>query len=581
MFIQPKLDSHTIVSAVFTKDGLVDYANRTSFSLIGGDQKYGDKITADPTFGYAFSGKNASFYSFDLGSLLSNNHDFSMECWFICSSMPFHGCSLMQLADSRTYADDDPSGTYSRCGLQFCGPNSGFPNGDLRWDRCRWNFADVAYTFNAWHHAAFVKSGNTHMAFLDGRPVGSGSRGTKAYGKWFLIGQGWTGVKMDEKCRIAHVRLSDIARYTSSFNVNNVYRKTLSGLFISQDPIDFYGTIGNRAINVEQLDVANTRRRLVFKVDNVWNKLVPQANGQAALARVPTQNISAASVLNEGNTAAEVNASKNVPAFADKVVYPAIAMDMNANATEIPKAKVKAVLNFPLNKKKRKKRIMSVDSHTMLLFTIDGDTAKDLKGAPVTNFSNISIVNSGDSRVTKKVAKYDSSSSIITVLPSNMYIGGSDFTIDFWIYNIRGNRYRFIFSLEYGENNSISYMAQYDFNAGGTWDYAPAPNKIGYFTYATYVNVKESFQNCRFKEGYDKWQHYAIVYQQSTKTSTVYVDGAKVASEIKEVPKNKVTKVKLGDTTSSENSPVGNMISTFRISNYARWTSNFTPPQCV
>ena len=48
---------------------------------------------------------------------------------------------------------------------------------------------------------------------------------------------------------------------------------------------------------------------------------------------------------------------------------------------------------------------MSVDNHTMLLFTIDGNTAKDLKGAPVANFSNISIVNSEDSRVTKKVAK--------------------------------------------------------------------------------------------------------------------------------------------------------------------------------
>ena len=224
---------------------------------------------------------------------------------------------------------------------------------------------------------------------------------------------------------------------------------------------------------------------------------------------------------------------------------------------------------------------MSVDNHTMLLFTIDGNTAKDLKGAPVAKFSNISIVNSGDSRVTKKVAKFDSRSSIITVLPSNMYIGGSDFTIDFWIYNIRGNGYRHIFSLEYGENNSRSYMGQYDFNAGGSWDYSSAPDKIGYFTYATYVNVHESFQNCRFKEGYDKWQHYAIVYQQSTKTSTVYADGAKVASEIKEVPKNKVTKVTLGDIIDDRHAPVGNMISTFRISNYARWTSNFTPPQCV
>ena len=44
----------------------------------------------------------------------------------------------------------------------------------------------------------------------------------------------------------------------------------------------------------------------------------------------------------------------------------------------------------------------------------------------------------------------------------------------------------------------------------------------------------------------------------------------------------KVTKVTLGEIIDDDqHAPVGNMISTFRISNYARWTSNFTPPQCV
>lgn len=347
MILPPKMDTHTIALVDFTRGYMIDRARKLTWGTFGGIAENDAHIIVDGKVGRAFSGLNGGFYSANISKYLPNNHDVTMECWFNCSSAPFHGSGLMQLADRETYADDNPNGTYSRCGLQFYNPSNGASSGGLRWDRCRWNFCDAAYTFNTWHHVAFVKSGSYHRGFLDGRLIDSRPSSTKPYGSWFLIGQGWTGTMMDAKCKMAQIRLSDIARYSGNFDPCKIYRTTAAGMFISKTSCNFSDAVGSRAFRFGYGDVANTRRRAVFKVDNVWYKLSIPANKIATLVKVPTQAITTASVLNEGNTAAEINSVVDVPAFANKVVTPAVALDMNENAKMIPWA------NFYCNYKTR------------------------------------------------------------------------------------------------------------------------------------------------------------------------------------------------------------------------------------
>ncbi len=63
-------------------------------------------------------------------------------------------------------------------------------------------------------------------------------------------------------------------------------------------------------------------------------------SGAATLSPLPTQAITAASVLSEGNTAAELAAVTGITAFVGKVVYPAIALTGPGDGSAIPSIKL-------------------------------------------------------------------------------------------------------------------------------------------------------------------------------------------------------------------------------------------------
>ena len=71
-----------------------------------------------------------------------------------------------------------------------------------------------------------------------------------------------------------------------------------------------------------------------------WYKLTI-TSGVAALTAVTTQNITAASVLSEGNTVSELSTATSIPPFAGKTIFTAIAFSANSSATEQPTIGVK------------------------------------------------------------------------------------------------------------------------------------------------------------------------------------------------------------------------------------------------
>lgn len=80
------------------------------------------------------------------------------------------------------------------------------------------------------------------------------------------------------------------------------------------------------AINIGGQQASNASRRFMFKLDGSYCKLTTDNQGVATPVAVDTQDITIDSVLEEGNTAAELAAVQSCPSFGGKVVYPVIAM---------------------------------------------------------------------------------------------------------------------------------------------------------------------------------------------------------------------------------------------------------------
>jgi hypothetical protein len=84
---------------------------------------------------------------------------------------------------------------------------------------------------------------------------------------------------------------------------------------------------------------ADTNRSVAFKIDGVWYKLTV-SSGIASLSALPTQAITIDSILQEGNTYAELQSATSIPGFVGKQIYPAIAVDAAGDATVYPSLKL-------------------------------------------------------------------------------------------------------------------------------------------------------------------------------------------------------------------------------------------------
>lgn len=129
--------------------------------------------------------------------------------------------------------------------------------------------------------------------------------------KWFIGGTKWS---------------------YETYNFDNGFRSTKESLITSKTPINLLDKSKVKGFTINGVQPANTNRKVAFKVDDVWNKLTTDG----ALSPLPTQAITSNSVLAEGNTVAELTALTNVPSLVGKLVYPAIALYADENATVMP-----------------------------------------------------------------------------------------------------------------------------------------------------------------------------------------------------------------------------------------------------
>jgi hypothetical protein len=94
------------------------------------------------------------------------------------------------------------------------------------------------------------------------------------------------------------------------------------GLAISKTALNFTNNNVVNMIDIVGSEPADTKRRFAFKIGDKYVKLDAEGNA----VNLATQAITVNSVLTEGNTAAELTALTNVPAFVGKMVYPVVAL---------------------------------------------------------------------------------------------------------------------------------------------------------------------------------------------------------------------------------------------------------------
>lgn len=109
---------------------------------------------------------------------------------------------------------------------------------------------------------------------------------------------------------------------------------TKKGLTYNNTPLDCAAMSSVTGFTLNGTQPSSTDRRVAFKVDGTWYKLV--GAGAATLSALPTQALTDDSVLAEGNTVAELAAITSIPAFVGKSVYVAIAMSAPGDATVLP-----------------------------------------------------------------------------------------------------------------------------------------------------------------------------------------------------------------------------------------------------
>ena len=107
------------------------------------------------------------------------------------------------------------------------------------------------------------------------------------------------------------------------------------GLLTALQPLNFLNKSRVTGFNIAGIEPANTSRHVAFKVDDVWNKLTI-SSGTASLTALETQEITADSLIAEGNTVAELQSVTDCTPFVGKLVYPAVALYADSSAEVMP-----------------------------------------------------------------------------------------------------------------------------------------------------------------------------------------------------------------------------------------------------
>ena len=208
-----------------------------------------------------------------------------------------------------------------------------------------------------------------------------------------------------------------------------------------------------------------------------------------------------------------------------------------------------------------------LDSNTLVLLHFDDDTVIDATGRFWNTYGNISI------DATSKVYGYgsayvDGNVTAFTDNNSDFNFGSGDFTFDFWWKQpVSGNVYYGDCGTVFGTVSSGSFVIHI-FNSGSSLSLNIGQSYIGYQTSFT--------TNIRKTDGI--FHHYAVVRKDSV--IYLFIDGELLESTPNSTLYNCLDSdvCIFGQSSSSSiNCIIGNF-DEFRISNVARWTSDFTPP---
>ena len=165
-----------------------------------------------------------------------------------------------------------------------------------------WN-DDGQSNVTGWTDIVAVAAGNAHTV------------GLKSDGTCVAVGRNNTG-----QCDVSGWKL---AHYDNT------------GLLTALQPLNFLDKTRITGFNIAGIEPENTSRHVAFKVDDVWNKLTI-SSGTAELTALETQEITADSLIAEGNTVAELQSVTDCTPFVGKLVYPAVALYADADAEVMP-----------------------------------------------------------------------------------------------------------------------------------------------------------------------------------------------------------------------------------------------------
>lgn len=94
-------------------------------------------------------------------------------------------------------------------------------------------------------------------------------------------------------------------------------------------PLDFTSLVKFDGFEIKGAEPEKTRRKAVFQVDGVWNKLTVDEEGIADMEECPTQEVTEDSVLTEGTPVADLLKIKDLSVLAGFKAYPLIAMSVD------------------------------------------------------------------------------------------------------------------------------------------------------------------------------------------------------------------------------------------------------------
>lgn len=207
-----------------------------------------------------------------------------------------------------------------------------------------------------------------------------------------------------------------------------------------------------------------------------------------------------------------------------------------------------------------KRRVMfgesKPDANTLLLLHFNNDTQDAVIGKSYTT-NNISYVAGKFANCVNFNGNGYVEVSGTDAINESLY---PDYTIDFWIY------------LKSGARRGIMSKGA----PGGSYSFDMTEEPSGDILFGLQYAGTRGDAYCRFTMPKDQWVHLAIVRSQ-TRNWKVYVDGQYKAGFTSTMVSGYYSSLRIGKYR-DYSLYLNRMIDEFRISNVARWTSNFTPP---